>query len=172
MRIQNIEDVPTIMEEFLGRTVFLSELLDGEYTILEDGYYDKLATVSYYTGKHYTVHGVIHDEVFYAFQVYDLDECHYLPATDWVNFCELIDVRVVPVITINNSPLFNIQDKLSARRWQEICSALQPQLEAFHEQVGYVHKGMVISPVVECHSFILDDRLTIKVMNPDYKRKK
>jgi hypothetical protein len=179
--ITNLEELPEIMEEFLGRTVYISELLPGVATELYADNYNPLALLTHYTNHCYSIQGVLHhfnageDTTFYAFGAYDIDNNKHLGATDWVNLCELLGIQTVPIITINESPLFNIQDKLSIGRWQELCRELQPQLEAFHGYNGYVHKGIVIRPVVECKSFLIEEHgwlidppLVVKVINENY----
>jgi hypothetical protein len=163
-----INSVPEIMEEFLGRTIFITELISGVETKITDS--DALRLVTQYMGVHYVIEGVKRSGIFQAFQVHNGER--YLDAQDWVNFCELLGITTVPFITINESPLFNIQAVLSPDRWEALCKELQPQLAEYHQDPQYIHKGIIIRPIVECHSFVLGGRLSIKVLNPEYKHGK
>jgi len=163
IEINEVCSLSNIMEEFLGRTVYISELIQGVETDIVDN--DALRLITYYTGDHYVIEGVTHSGIFQAFQVHN--GSRYLDAQDWVNFCELLGYTTVPFVTINQSPLFNIHAVLSPEHWGSLCKELQPQLAEYHKDPTYIHKGIVIRPIVECHSFILNGRLSIKVLNPE-----
>jgi RNA ligase (TIGR02306 family) len=194
-----IQQVPHIMQEFLGRLVYVTEKLDGtsgtfimageflvcsrNQSLYEDNdnlYWriasmynlrDKLALVKYYTGKSYAIQGEIVGPgvngnpykltrvKLAVFQVYDLDERRFLDLADWLGFCDLLDLENVPPIW---SIEMLVREVGTVSKWLDLCSQLQ---------LDYVHEGIVIRPVVECYSYQLRGRLSVKIVNNDYLMK-
>ncbi|MBI5207761.1 MAG: RNA ligase (ATP) [Candidatus Firestonebacteria bacterium] len=93
-------------------------------------------------------------DVFF-FNIYDINNKRYLDYNDFINTCKKLGLKTVPIINDNFIFFHTIEQLL------ELAKGNYPGTNTPRE-------GIVIRPVTEKHSDILDGRLSIKVINNDY----
>jgi RNA ligase (TIGR02306 family) len=97
---------------------------------------------------------------FFVFNVYSIDEQRYLDHEDVVNFCDAIDLNMVPVLF--DAVQFNRPGEDGFELTQEKLLKLA---EGKYEGTTNEREGIVIRPVVETYSEALEGRLSLKAIS-------
>lgn len=91
---------------------------------------------------------------FFAFNVWDIDKQQYLSFADFIDFCKRIQLPTVPILDSN----FHFDNTISAE-------SLLKMAEGKYENTKNEREGIVIRPLQETHSTILDGRLSCKAIS-------
>jgi RNA ligase (TIGR02306 family) len=188
MRIQSF---PALIDEFQGKDVYISVKVDGTSSTFayKDGELDvcgrnwsykegdntywkiarkygipeKLQKIHNETGKNYAVQGEIvgpsvqknhlglKDQELRVFNVYDINEGRYLDFEEFSRFCDSNLLPRVSVIYVGSFKYSSVDELLK-------------MAEGFYES-GYPREGIVIRPVKEFISDVLNSRASFKVLN-------
>lgn len=141
---------------------------------------DKLALIKSFTGRSYAIQGEIvgaglqgnrnkrSDVGLYVFQIWDIDNRKFTDALDFIGLCYLLDLETVPFIHNGSELAYFMWEASSVDDWLKACEELTPMIRQIHDNPEYLHEGIVIRPAVECYSYNLRGRLSIKVINNSY----
>ncbi|MFA5395450.1 MAG: RNA ligase (ATP) [Methanogenium sp.] len=92
----------------------------------------------------------------FVFNVWYVDRQEYMDYYDMVSLCENLELETVPLIKIVQN--FN----MSFEELVELSKGIYPGTNNSIE-------GIVIRPIVETYSNVLHGRLSVKIINPNYK---
>lgn len=91
---------------------------------------------------------------FYAFNIYDIDKKQYVDYFDFINFCNRLEVKTVPI--------------LSSFIFDHTIEQLLEMAKGYYENTTTPREGIVIRSVFNMYSYVLGGRLSVKVINNDY----
>ena len=187
-----IQSYPALLDEFKGKLIYITVKVDGTSSTFafKDGEFDvcgrnwsfkdgvdntywkiankydihaKLKKIHDETGKNYAIQGEIcgpsiqknrlglKDHELFVFNVYDINAARYLDFPDLQSFCVVNDLRQVEVIMCNEFNFGSIDELL--------------ELAKGEYESGQPREGIVIRPVKEFISNVLNTRASFKVLN-------
>jgi RNA ligase (TIGR02306 family) len=189
-----VQSFPTVIDEFKGKRVYISQKLDGTSAsyILKDGEFDVCSrnlslkesesNIYWKMAKQYDILAKLQsldkpyaiqtecvgmgiqknrmglkDQQLFVFSVYSINESRYLNFEEFRAFCEKLGLQTVPILDVVDFN-YNIEELLGlADKWK------YPN--------GHEQEGIVIRPVEEFISKVLEGRASFKVINNKYLEK-
>lgn len=191
-----VQAFPEVITEFKGKEIYISQKMDGTSGtyIFRDGefktcsrnlslkevvgnaYWDmekkydirnKLQAIYNRTSHNYAIQGEVvgpgiqknriglKEIDLMVFNVYDINEGRYLGYVEFIAFCEENKLKTVPILETGVFTYSTVDDLLEKAR------GVYP-LSNKHQE------GIVIRPIIEFRSTVLDGRASFKVINNDF----
>jgi RNA ligase (TIGR02306 family) len=189
-----VQSFPAVIEEFKGKKVYISQKLDGcsISLILKDGEFDVCSrnlslkesesNLYWKMAKQYDIlaklqsldksyaiqaecvgQGIqknrmgLKDQQLFIFNVYSINESRYLNFEEFKAFCEKLGLQHVPILDVTEFN-YSIEELLGlADKWKY--------------SNGHEQEGIVIRPIEEFRSGVLEGRASFKVINNKYLEK-
>jgi len=188
---QNLQSMPKILDELRGLTCYLSLKVDGTSAsfIHNDGEiyvcsrnlmkYDAEEDIYWQIEKQYNILSKLKTKGNFAiqgeivglgiqknpmklskrelrvFNVYDINNRKYLDYKKFIQFCKEIEIPTVEILQDNFVFNHSLSELIELAKGEYVK--------------GSFREGIVIRPIAEAYSNVMKGRLTVKIINPDYK---